>query len=322
MGFSSSLCTLYVIFRFFPDTLNFQVVALGNNETVFFRDCRVREGPVSRRTQVTNCSLSVDDNTTTSLIYNILEGNINNIFSIDSNGTVYQDAGVDREEIASFSIYVLAMTSYGQNISAYLNITIDDVNDNPPQVSEQEFIRTITLADIKSNVTSFYQVQATDRDSGKNSELNYSMEYIRYPIKNIGEVVGMNITVSDLGDPQLSTIIMGRFDINGPCPIEKHTINATTGRLTSLLLCDVELLSTSTQVVSGDTVGLTCRYISNAVKFIFNFVRVNNASTTSAEQILNVTNITSVNAGPYICQVISEFGVLNSDIIYIFVQGK
>ena len=158
---------------------------LAQNETIspfFLGDClvNIREGSVSRPTPITNCSALPGNMTTTAVFnYTLLVGNVNETFSIDYNGTVYQIADVDREKKAFYSIVVLVTSSSGKNDSTYLNITVHDVNDNYPEVLERNFVRNITLSDLNAKKTSFYQIQAFDRDIGKNGELKYTLKYFR-----------------------------------------------------------------------------------------------------------------------------------------------
>ena len=330
MGSSSGLSKVLVFliaFLVVPGKRYFRASAQTADPT-FLNECRVNisEGPVSSPTPITNCSASVDVNSSILLNYTLIKGNINGTFSIDSNGTVYQEAEVDREEIQFYYILVQAMTPDGRNGSTYLNITVDDVNDNYPKVSETNFTRNITLLDLEMKQTIFYQVQASDDDSGENAELNYSLEYFHYPIispqLDLGGVVLLTINVSDMGNPQLSTTIQGRFNLGGPCLVQNHTINATTGRITSLLLCYVELVPTSVNLRPGDFVGLTCNYTSNIMHTMVMFIhKRSNFTALTNETTLNFTNVTMANAGPYICKVLTDIGEISSYKTYLDVAG-
>ena len=277
------------------------------------------------------------DNTSIELNYTLVNGNSNATFSIDNSGIVYQVKEVDREIVSYFSILVQAMTSQGQVATTYLNVTVDDINDNYPEVlSEMNFSRNITEADLDSKQTSFYQVEATDSDLGKNSELKFSMEYYtekkkenytlydhkektKYSDVVIQDIVRFKINVSDLGDPSFTTAVTGSFFLNGSCPVQKHSINST-GHITSLFLCLVELEASNKLVKPGDSLNFTCRYLSNSVyqKVIFSH---NKRGLLTDSLFYNFTNATEKDSGFYTCKVITDFGILRSPRVFILISG-
>ena len=302
---------------YLPALIVFQVVTANNMTWENCKDISIFEGPLSKRKPIANCSISQDSDNT-SISYSLLF-NYNGIFSIDSiTGTVYQETEVDREKRNHFAVYIRAL-----NITTSFNVTVEDVNDNAPEILGNKTIKTITFLDIQAKMTDFYQVMAVDQDSGKNAELNFAMTYSRHFIRELGEIVMFQINVSDNGNPKLSTSAIKRVDIVGRCPQQQHTINASNGIITSYLLCDVELLPNINSIFVGDSFTLSCQYVSNLKNVQFVFIGgVNNVSVVTMESVLNVTNVSLDWMGLHTCIAKTSIGELQSNAIQLVVMGK
>lgn len=115
--------------------------------------------------------------------YNIISGNINNTFRLSSHrerdGVLYLDLQIngflDRETCEYYSLVIEALDGGTPPLRGEMtvNITIQDVNDNPPIFNQSRY-----FASIQENSTigtSVLQVIATDADSGDNSQIGYSI---------------------------------------------------------------------------------------------------------------------------------------------------
>uniref|UniRef100_A0A915PFR4 Uncharacterized protein n=1 Tax=Setaria digitata TaxID=48799 RepID=A0A915PFR4_9BILA len=102
-------------------------------------------------------------------------------YSIDSSEfTINKDTGLvmiaeelDREERSSYLLNVTA-TDHATNplsASTFLEIILDDVNDNAPEFTSENY--TVAIAEDAPIGTSFAQVAAVDVDEGDNSIIDY-----------------------------------------------------------------------------------------------------------------------------------------------------
>lgn len=115
--------------------------------------------------------------------YNIISGNVNNAFRLSSHrerdGVLYLDLQIngflDRETTASYSLVIEALDGGTPPLRGEMtvNITIQDVNDNPPIFNQSRYFATVpenaTLG------TRVLQVFATDADSEENGQIEYSI---------------------------------------------------------------------------------------------------------------------------------------------------
>ncbi|XP_055386024.1 protein dachsous [Condylostylus longicornis] len=115
--------------------------------------------------------------------YNIVSGNVNNAFRLsphrESDGVLYLDLQIngflDRETIPAYSLVVEALDGGNPPLKGHMtvNITIQDVNDNPPIFNQSRYFATIPE---NSTVgTSVLQVYASDADTGENGLVEYSI---------------------------------------------------------------------------------------------------------------------------------------------------
>ncbi|KAF6041180.1 hypothetical protein EB796_000518 [Bugula neritina] len=101
-------------------------------------------------------------------------GDPDNLFTVRLNGEVHLNHALDYEQLVSKTkrIIVDAMTSTGQVSSATLEISVTNVNDNPPVFSEQMYTFSVTEGTFVTNQR-VGSVFATDRDEG--TELVYQL---------------------------------------------------------------------------------------------------------------------------------------------------
>ena len=107
--------------------------------------------------------------------YFIVDGNKNDIFSIDRNsGWIRRDGAVDREMFPEFKLKVIAKvgTKFAE---CYVHITVQDANDNAPKFDFPEIdIDLIENWPVGHLIT---VIQAVDVDApGPNSQVSYSLQ--------------------------------------------------------------------------------------------------------------------------------------------------
>jgi len=307
--------------------LYFQIVAGTTADNVTWENCSntsiLEGGPLSAPEPIAFCSVSLGHDNI-SIDY-FLSFDYGGTFSINSSsGIIYQEIEVDREQINSYAMNIYALFLEGRNSTVNFIVTVKDINDNAPVILGNEtIIKTITFSDIQSKNTSFYQVIAMDPDIGENGKLIFTMTYTRHYIRELGEIVMLQIIVSDNGDPKLATSVTRRIDILGRCPQQLHTINASNGLITSYLLCEVELLSNKANLVVGGSVTLTCQHVSNIRNAQFEFWGgVTNISFFSMESVLNLTNLSFDLKGHHTCRIKTTIGELQSNSIQLVVLSK
>ena len=134
------------------------------------RDGSVIEGPLGIYTKL--MTINVDYKGENNLTYSLVEGNMDDSFCVDVTGTLYSARELDREKRAS---YILKLSIDDNELPAYahLNITVNDVNDNPPRFATDP-IRVFT-----DETDPFGQglvtVKAEDADWGANANVSYEI---------------------------------------------------------------------------------------------------------------------------------------------------
>ncbi|XP_043545771.1 protocadherin Fat 1a isoform X3 [Chiloscyllium plagiosum] len=109
------------------------------------------------------------------VIYSIADGDPFNQFTINFNtGVVSVISSLDFEMHPAYKLTVRATDSLtGSHAEVFVDIVIEDVNDNPPVFTERKYTATLSEASVVG--TSVVQVIATDSDSGMNKILYYQL---------------------------------------------------------------------------------------------------------------------------------------------------
>ncbi|XP_072751447.1 cadherin-related tumor suppressor [Anoplolepis gracilipes] len=175
--------------------------------------------------------------------YAIVYGDSKNNFRIDKNTGVITTAGcLDRERVAHYSLQLSARAdlAYGQKT---VNITVKDVNDNPPRFPRGERGDEIFLRENAAVGQEIYLARAKDRDVGANARIVYSLThnpgeqfrivensgiiYLNKPIQAApGTILHLEVTATDSGDPSLSAqhqIKVTIEDVNDHTPVFRLT---------------------------------------------------------------------------------------------------
>ncbi|KYN09067.1 Cadherin-related tumor suppressor [Trachymyrmex cornetzi] len=175
---------------------------------------------------------------TSKVSYSIIFGDPKGNFRIDENTGVISTTGcLDRERVAYYSLQLSARANlaYGQTI---VNITVQDVNDNPPRFPRGEWADEI----LQENAAVGQEVclaRARDRDVGTNSRIVYSLThnpdgqfrvaensgiiYLNKPIRAPpGTTLHLEVTATDSGRQPLSAQYQVRVtieDVNDHTPV-------------------------------------------------------------------------------------------------------
>uniref|UniRef100_A0A3Q0R9Y1 Cadherin 6 n=1 Tax=Amphilophus citrinellus TaxID=61819 RepID=A0A3Q0R9Y1_AMPCI len=113
------------------------------------------------------------------LVYSISQGHP--YFSVEPNTGVIRTAlgpgDMDREQREHYQVVIEAKDMAGQRGgltgSTVVNITLTDVNDNPPRFSQS--IYQFRVPESSKSGTTVGRIQATDRDIGKNAEMDFTI---------------------------------------------------------------------------------------------------------------------------------------------------
>ncbi|TSK28143.1 Protocadherin Fat 2 [Bagarius yarrelli] len=156
------------------------------------------------------------------LIYSVL--NPSDKFSMLQSSGVLQTNGVafDREEQDEYDVAVEVRDMRDpQRIDVtYVKIYVDDINDNPPIISNLPY--TLMISDETEPGDVLFQVLATDKDTGENGSIIFSLEE-HFNLFRIDPYLGdvslqrpldyetlnkyvLTVRASDEGEPSLSTV--------------------------------------------------------------------------------------------------------------------
>lgn len=168
-------------------TTNFTVeVVRDNNHTPVFLPPLV--GSINENTPMASASFLVDDaddgevgTVEVMLVPSNFTEDATISSSINSNGTttftIVFNREFDRETLQEFLFNVTATDSgedlFRRTSEAEITIMIDDLNDNTPYFIGEPYITNV--AENASVGYPFFQVNASDEDIGKNSELTFSL---------------------------------------------------------------------------------------------------------------------------------------------------
>lgn len=178
--------------------------------------------------------------------YYILEGDPKHIFKMDEKtGVIITDANVDREDKMTYHLKVMAKTGVAFGFTT-VNISVLDVNDNYPIFIEDK--DEIHIPENMAVGQEVYFARATDRDSGSNRTIFYTLSYnpesnfrisettgviyLNKPISGEpGTVMFIEVTATDNGSPALAakhSISVIVDDVNDHTPVFDHTSYETS----------------------------------------------------------------------------------------------
>lgn len=193
-------------------------------------------------------SVLVAQFTATKVTYSIIFGDPNGNFKIDQHSGVIRTAGcLDREEEAHYNLRVAAKVGLARGITS-VNVTVLDVNDNPPKFPKGEKADEVYLKENAAVGQEVYLARARDRDVGANARITYTLThnpggqfrvaensgiiYLDKPIRAVpGTVMNLEVTAVDTGLEPLSAQHQVRVtieDVNDHTPVFKLTSYETS----------------------------------------------------------------------------------------------
>ncbi|XP_071495031.1 protocadherin Fat 1-like [Diadema antillarum] len=209
-------------------TINIYITDANDNAPRFSRDIystNVNEAARVGGDVVQVMATDADSGVNGHVIYSIIDGNLFDQFTINpNNGLVSLAAKLDREQISSYSLLVRA-TDLGeepQHTDVTVKVTIDDINDNPPFLLQQNY--TIRLQEDTAVDSPLLALNATDLDTPANGA-PFTFQIVRGNENGEFSMIGSNvlrnrisfnrdvesqynltIEVSDSGRPVLSSL--------------------------------------------------------------------------------------------------------------------
>ncbi|XP_053612955.1 protein dachsous isoform X2 [Plodia interpunctella] len=159
-----------------PATVHVNVMPPGVGAALFDKpryNFRVKED-VRIGTVIGNLKATVGDRGKPAR-YSILSGDPDHHFSIDPSSGVIRTAGqLDRENVASYLLSVKATNGNSAGFDqTQVQITLEDVNDNAPEFGTSSV--RVSVAESAAIGSVVYAARATDEDSGKNGQIDYSL---------------------------------------------------------------------------------------------------------------------------------------------------
>ena len=140
---------------------------------------------------------------------------LDSTFAVNDSGVVYVDRGLDFELQRSYLFSIIA-NSTNFHLETQVNITIIDENDNAPVFPQSPF--SITLPSSTLIQSSLGQFRATDKDSGSNSVLAYSISpSLQATLFSINSATGELILQRTLlGESPIINITLVAMDMGQP----------------------------------------------------------------------------------------------------------
>ncbi|XP_044311184.1 protocadherin Fat 1 isoform X1 [Varanus komodoensis] len=162
------------------------------------------------------------------VFYSITDGDPYNQFTINFNtGVINTFAPLDFESHPAYKLSVRATDSLtGAHAEVFVDIIVEDINDNPPLFIEQFYAAALSEASIIG--TSVVHVRATDADSGTNRGISYHLvenNSKSHDYFHIDSSTGLILTARTLDYEQIQqhTLLVRAID-NGMPPLSSDVI--------------------------------------------------------------------------------------------------
>ncbi|XP_072433375.1 protocadherin Fat 4-like isoform X6 [Chiloscyllium punctatum] len=225
----------------------FNVLDINDNPPVFHPDSysiNIMENvPIGTSILTLNIT-DADEGPNAALTFKIISGDLNGQFAVDRNAVVTVEKKLNREHQSVYALIVQAVDqaqcdSTRFTSSAWITVTLNDVNDNTP---EFRTVNTIYIPEDTSIGSVIMTVSAVDLDSGLNGQIEYSLQELtrnKFSInttsgelsiigdldRELVERIMIDVIASDKGEPPLSssisiTIIITDVNDNSPSFME------------------------------------------------------------------------------------------------------
>jgi len=176
-----------------------------------------------------------DADKTSYITYSIIEGNINNLFSINPQSgeiTVSNPHGLDMTNVSSDVIVLTVQASDGlfSNV-ATVTISVHDVNNNHPVFARESYVASVQ--EDSAVGTNVEQVLATDADSGVNAQIKYRIQKGGFDDFHIDDETGVVSIASKLDFDRRSIYNIVIIAVDGGSPVLTGTTTLTVTILNS-----------------------------------------------------------------------------------------
>ncbi|XP_021925581.1 cadherin-87A isoform X2 [Zootermopsis nevadensis] len=170
-----------------------------------------------------------DADKTSHVTYSIIEGNVNNLFSINPLSgeiTVSDHRGLDMTNVSNDVIVLTVQASDGMFSSvATVTVAVHDVNNNHPVFGRESYVASVQ--EDAAVGTSVEQVTATDADSGVNAEIKYRIQKGGFEDFKIDEETGVVAIANKLDFDHRSTYNIEIIAVDGGSPVLTGTATLT-----------------------------------------------------------------------------------------------
>lgn len=311
-------------------TLAVNVTNVDEEPPRFLEQCIVSifEGPLppgSPSVPIGECRAADVDETTgellfgVPLVYEILSGNDNGIFSISSDGTLFLEGSTDREALDMYLIEIRASDVTGLSAITVFHVLVLDSNDNAPVVVNAPLTHLVLAENVRRGLRGVVTVLTSDRDIGENADAVFVLSTVEVAPDGLGAV--LTVVVSDRGADPLTTITTVTVEFEVPCFVQDYAIGEDSGHVTGEYLCSISLDPASLVVALRDPFDLICSSLAN-IPISFDFRHNGSAVTTAVGRVLTVAAATFESAGEYTCLASSEIGGLASNTAVVSTLGE
>ena len=179
-----------------------EVIDLNDNPPVFDSDVytvSIPENSILSTSVFQIPATDADSTTNSELRYTILSGNLGSAFAVDEVfGLISTSDYLDREVTSSYSLglRVVDLGTPQFTATAVVDVTVQDVNDNPPQFESNVY--SVSIPESLEIGTEFLTVRASDLDIGPNANLSYHIAE-----GNLGLVFAINPMSGSIRTTQL-----------------------------------------------------------------------------------------------------------------------
>jgi hypothetical protein len=187
----------------------------------------INEGQTSFQPRLVLKATDVDESSI--LYYELVDGNINNLFGIDSATgeiTVNAREGLRLDNIPTNVITLTATVTDGSSKdTATVDISVKDINDRNPV-----FEKNVYLSSVPENApvgTPIEEVMATDADYGPNAEISYRIQKGAYNDFEIDATSGLITTVGQLDYDRRDSYSIEVVAVDGGVPALTGTTTLT-----------------------------------------------------------------------------------------------
>ena len=281
---------------------------------------------------IVDCMATDEDNTTTVddvdwITYTIFSGNIDDTFEIGQNdGIIRNTVDLDSETNNFFRLSIRATDGSGRSRTTRVTIRVEDENDNAPQFQTQSLSFAMSMEEINSNTQMIAMAQATDGDSGTNSDIYYYIDENGVERVSTTET-RVTITARDGGDVPLTSTATLTVLFDDECLLQRYSINRLSGAVTVKVLCSVEIQPETTEMLMGENHVAYCHMVRNSparYQWILNGSAIDLTATLSDEEqraTLVVQNVGFQDAGAYACKVTTDAGSLQTSAYTVNILG-